>query len=229
MFFVTAQTVTNFSTAERRAINGRLALGFSLFLSVTLLILAPADLTLGSQGQFPMIFGSKQVDEPNLNYLPQWLKVLKRHPKEDFSQSSPKIAHWLRFLDGIKSSSRNTQIDAVNRYINKSPYVEDISNYGVDDYWAIVREFLQNFGDCEDYAISKYFSLRILGLPASILRIVIVQDTNLRVPHAVVAVNTDRGVLILDNQTTKVTPQNDIVHYQPLYSLNEHGWWLHLP
>ena len=32
----------------------------------------------------------------------------------------------------------------------------DISNYGVEDYWANIKEFLRNSGDCEDYAILSF-------------------------------------------------------------------------
>ena len=94
-------------------------------------------------------------------------------------------------------------------------------NYGVEDYWAIPREFLCNGGDCEDYAITKLFSLRWLGLPAEDLRLVIVQDTNLRVPHAVLAVSRGADIFILDSQVQAVLSHRDVVHYAPVFSINE--------
>ena len=71
--------------------------------------------------------------------------------------------------------------------------------------------------------------MRWLGYPQESLRIVVVQDTNLRVPHAVLAVQDGKDVLILDNQVPSIVPQRDVVHYAPVYSVNEKSWWLHLP
>ena len=64
-----------------------------------------------------------------------------------------------------------------NRYANDKDYVLDLDHYGVDDYWAVPREFLPLGGDCEDYAITKYFSLRWLGFTGDELRVVIVVPT----------------------------------------------------
>ena len=33
--------------------------------------------------------------------------------------------------------------------------------------------------------------------------------------------------MLLDNQIGTVVPANSIKHYQPVYSINEHNWWLH--
>ena len=136
---------------------------------------------------------------------------------------------WLAFLEGLRGKPREEQLEAVNRYANQKNYVLDIDNYGVEDYWAVPREFLYNNGDCEDYAITKFFSLLWLGFNTDDLRIVVLQDTNLRVPHAVLAVAGKDDVRILDNQIQEVVSQRDIVHYAPVYAINEHHWWLYLP
>ena len=118
---------------------------------------------------------------------------------------------------------------AVNEFANRFRYVLDQDNYGKSDYWAIPREFLTLGGDCEDYAIIKYFSLRQLGVPAEQLRIVVVQDSNLRIPHAILALYVPEGIMILDNQIQNIVPHSKISHYVPVFSLNERNWWMHLP
>jgi predicted transglutaminase-like cysteine proteinase len=120
-------------------------------------------------------------------------------------------------------------LQAVNRFANTRDYVIDLDNYSVEDYWAIPREFLSNGGDCEDYVITKLFSLRWLGYADDDLRLVVVQDTNLRVPHAVLAVARGKETLILDNQVQAVLSDRDVVHYVPVFSLNESRWWIYLP
>ncbi|MBL4762784.1 MAG: transglutaminase-like cysteine peptidase [Gammaproteobacteria bacterium] len=183
------------------------------------------------------LFNYTEEPQTDQSMIAQWLKTLERHLREDtpegnctnttFNQCH--LKQWLSYLNTIKSKSRIEQINLVNDYANKKTYVIDLQNYGVEDYWAIAREFLYNGGDCEDYALTKFFSLRWLGFSTDKTRIVVLQDTNLRVGHAVLAYYANDDILILDNQIEEVISHNDIVHYVPLYSTNENGWWLHLP
>ena len=183
---------------------------------------------LASTNSLDHIFHYRAVNYHDLNDLPQWLRVLRRHPREDI-RSDQGISRWQSFLNSIKNLPAREQIRRVNRYANKKRYIQDIDNYGQEDYWAIVKEFIQYNGDCEDFAITKFFSLRALGFPPDRLRIVILQDTNLGVAHAVLAVALNNSILIMDNQTEEVLSDREIVHYTPLYSVNEKQWWLHLP
>src|ERR1700761_8365923 len=136
-------------------------------------------------------------------------------------------AAWTTFLDGLRQQSRRDQLNAVNQWANARPYVEDQVNWGVPDYWETPAQFLAHGGDCEDYAIAKYFSLVKLGFSPDDLRIVIVDDTNMNVFHAVLAVRSDNNVWLLDNQLPQIVPMSLAVQYVPVYSLNERGWWMH--
>jgi predicted transglutaminase-like cysteine proteinase len=70
-------------------------------------------------------------------------------------------------------------------------------------------------------------SLRTLGFTNSEMRIVVLQDMNLRVGHAILVVNVGGQALVLDNQVRNVVRAETIHHYRPIYSINEHNWWLH--
>ncbi len=190
-----------------------------------------------SSQEFVNLFGYQELSQNDMSYLPQWLNVLERHitedvPEGDCTDSFFNTCHlkkWFSFLESIKGQPVLVQIEAVNQYANKKTYVIDMDNYGMEDYWAISREFFYNGGDCEDYAITKFFSLQWLGFDMNAIRVVILQDTNLRVAHAVLAVESGNDVVILDNQTKEVISHNDIAHYIPLFSVNRNQWWLHLP
>ncbi len=202
-----------------------------------LLPLVPGRAVAARQSGFHQLFGYHDNQQNNMSYLPQWLSVIERHLRYDVPEGNCTdgffnkchLNNWLSFLASIKRLSRRDQLEAVNSYANKKKYILDISNYGREDYWAIAREFLYNGGDCEDYSITKFFSLRWLGYSSNELRIVILQDTNLQIPHAILAVATGNDVLILDNQTREVISHRRIAHYIPLYSVNENRWWLHIP
>lgn len=192
----------------------------------------------GLAAAFPgELFGYRDEVQADLREFPQWLRVLERHLRDDLRDGDCTERHlnrchmerWLAVLRQLRTRPAAEQLREINRYANDKDYVLDIDNYGVEDYWAIPREFFTSGGDCEDYAITKYFSLRWLGYPHEALRIVVVQDTNLRAPHAVLAVGQGSEILILDNQVRDVLPHGVVVHYAPVYSINQRSWWIHTP
>ena len=183
------------------------------------------------------LFGYQQIQKQDLTLFPQWLSVLERHIlnlKDSGSCGSTKfnqchLRAWRHFLSSIKHLEVKQQIKQVNKYANEKEYILDVENYGVADYWATPKEFLINNGDCEDYAIIKMLSMKWLGYDVDSMRVVVVQDTNLRIPHAVMAIENDNDILILDNQIEEVISHADIYHYVPVYSVNEKHWWMHVP
>lgn len=183
------------------------------------------------------LFGYSELAKEGFQFFPMWPRVLRQHPldlqAEQSCAQSPRLSchltEWQHFLANLKSQGQRAQLAAVNAYANEKRYVLDQDNYGTADYWATPREFLVNNGDCEDYSIIKYYSLRNLGFPPEVLRIVVVQDTNLKIPHAVLAVYFDNDILILDNQVRQVVSHRITAHYVPVYSVNEKQWWMHLP
>jgi len=206
---------------------------YLLFALVCPLFLVPAGVEAFPAG----LFGYQQNQQRDIGVFNQWIQVLERHLKVDLPEgdcsekrlNSCHMNNWLSFLDTLRDVPGTGQLEAVNRYANSRDYVLDIDNYGLEDYWAVPREFFYNNGDCEDYAITKLFSLRWLGYSVDTMRIVVLQDTNLRVPHAVLAVAVPNDIMILDNQAQEVISHQDIVHYAPVYSINEQHWWIHLP
>ena len=183
------------------------------------------------------LFGYQEIQKKNLSLFPQWLSVLERHILNMKGSSNCQMTkfnqchllQWQAFLKSIRQLPTSQQIKMVNKYANEKEYVLDIENYGIADYWATPKEFLLNNGDCEDYAIIKMLSMKWLGYDAGSMRVVIVQDTNLRIPHAVMAIEDDEDILILDNQIEEVISHADIFHYVPVYSVNENSWWMHVP
>jgi predicted transglutaminase-like cysteine proteinase len=175
------------------------------------------------------IFGTKELHSSNLNMFPKWRDALRRFEGElkTCSGGACKAQEWNAFIDSVRNLSREEQVRSVNREMNDKPYVTDPVNWHMPDYWATPLQFLRKDGDCEDYAISKYMALKALGFRAEDMRIVVLQDTNLNVPHAVLVVFLQGRALVLDNQVSGIVPAESIHHYQPFYSINEDGWWLH--
>src|SRR5690606_24808805 len=89
------------------------------------------------------------------------------------------LREWEEMIALAKDKDIRKQLDIVNQWANAHEYIIDQINWGMQDYWETPNEFMTVNGDCEDYAISKYYSLRALGVPRSKMRIIIVQDFNL--------------------------------------------------
>lgn len=117
---------------------------------------------------------------------------------------------------------------AFNGFWNKVPYFSDAEHWGLPDYWASPVEMLaSNGGDCEDYSIAKYFSLRELGVPAQNLRITYVRALKLNVAHMVLAYypTPDADPYILDNLTDKIQRASERTDLEPVYSFNDEDLW----
>ena len=126
-----------------------------------------------------------------------------------------------------RGASQIDQLKTVNGFINQWRYRTDSYNYKTSDYWASPAEFFSRSGDCEDYAIAKYVTLRQMGFGADQLRLVVVKDLNQNIAHAVLAAYVDGDVYILDNINSKVRSQAEVTEYAPYYSVNEQARWAH--
>ena len=111
-------------------------------------------------------------------------------------------------------------LGAVNTAVNVAlAYGADRATWGQGDYWAPPTETAaRGIGDCEDFAITKMWLLRGLGLPADALQLVVLQDTKKAVYHAVLAVHLDGQRYILDNLTPRVRTDDAFPSYMPIMS-----------
>jgi len=207
----------------------------------------PLDAALAAAAKpVPSFFNTVEVRSQNLKPFKKWRAALSRYAKEAKSTAKLTCApgskldicsydDWVKFLATLKDKAPLVQLNEVNTRINQASYVNDQANWGQKDYWATPGEFMSRFGDCEDYAILKYLSLRRLGWKEKTLRVVAVKDLNLKVGHAVLVVlfthpKTGQILpLLLDNQIKKIVPANKVRHYQPVFSLNKFFWWKHTP
>ena len=111
-------------------------------------------------------------------------------------------------------------LQAVNTAVNAAlAYGPDRAHWGQGDYWAPPTETAaRGVGDCEDYAITKMWLLRSLGIPVEQLQLVVLQDTKKAVYHAVLAVHLEGERYILDNLSARVRPDSDFASYMPIMS-----------
>ena len=187
---------------------------------------------------YPNLFGTSEVRSSDEHEFTHWISMLDRNVSEEAAGDTPctpvatraacAVREWLDFIAAEQGHERMAQLREVNAHLNLHRYILDIVNYGISNYWATPRQFAVNDGDCKDYAVAKYFTLRKLGWDAASLRVVVLQDMNLGVAHAVTVVYVGDQAYLLDNQIREVVPAEIVHHYRPYYSINEDYWWLHI-
>jgi predicted transglutaminase-like cysteine proteinase len=186
----------------------------------------------------PSFFHTLEYRYSGLKPFPKWTGALERYFDERATkqggcdEAELNECHyrtWKAFLSAVRDVPADMQLSRVNDFMNRHRYIVDPINWGVLDYWESPNQFFSKYGDCEDYAIAKFLSLRRLGWESNDMRIVVLQDGNLNLPHAVLVVRHDGKNLVLDNQLTIVTEARRIRHYQPIFSVNEESWWRHRP
>jgi predicted transglutaminase-like cysteine proteinase len=137
-------------------------------------------------------------------------------------------------LAGLEKADDAARLDAVNRFFNhRIAFADDAQVWRVDDHWASPLETLQQgAGDCEDYAIAKYFSLLAVGMPAAQLRLVYVRlqiggSGGASQAHMVLAyyAHATAEPLILDNLVGEIRPASRRPDLTPVFSFNSEGLW----
>lgn len=137
-------------------------------------------------------------------------------------------SHWSNILDSAVSLDPMDRLRLVNDFANRVPYVEDLENYGMKDFWAETRTFFRNGGDCEDFALAKYKLLNRIGFHPDRLRIVLVLDQVRRVQHAVLAVDVNGEAWMLDSLVRDVVPHESAQQYRPTVSLSGPRLYVHI-
>ncbi len=165
----------------------------------------------------------------------QWIRVLDRLPRLSAALSAcatdpvhctaPWMNAWLQARRAAAGLERGEQLRAVNRFFNRWPYKSDRETYRASEYWAAPDEFMSYSGDCEDYAIAKFFALGELGFANRNLRIAVVYDNLRRIGHAVLAVYTEGDILILNNQTDTIASHARYDNFEFRYLVNETALW----
>jgi len=141
-----------------------------------------------------------------------------------------RIDAWQNLLATRRQFSELEQLNLVNRFFNSQlHYREDSELWHQPDYWATPMESLiKGAGDCEDYAIAKYFSLRHLDVPGEKLLITYVKALGLNRAHMVLTYYATPGSepLILDSLVDVIMPASQRPDLLPVYAFNGEGVWL---
>jgi len=208
-----------------------------LRLQMILAVVLTTITSTGAYGQAMYSFDTTEDFFAPAAYWSAWQDTLDRHhlereaihrclgDEETCSRRLKGLRHILLKGAGLE---REQQIRLVNRYINKHHYKDDrvSSRSTAGNQWETLTEFLHGGGDCEDFAVAKYFLLREFGIDAENMRIVIGKESQRATHHAMLAIRFDEDVWLLENDNTiHRNGYQDINRF--VYAINEQGIWDH--
>ena len=143
------------------------------------------------------------------------------------------IEKWEKLIKDNQDATDSEKLEETNAFFNGNfRFVEDIDLYGVKDYWAVPDEFIKKMaGDCEDFAIAKYFTLRAMGIPEEKLRLAYtthIKPSGEAEKHMVLTYldTPDADPLVLDNTIDEIKPMSERWDIIPIFSFNKTNLWI---
>jgi predicted transglutaminase-like cysteine proteinase len=172
------------------------------------------------------------ISEPKKNE--GWLKlhpiVLEKIELKYGPAARQRFVDWQKLMAAGKSITEQDKLREVNDFFNHNiQFAEDIVLWLKEDYWATPVELLcKGAGDCEDFAIAKYFTLLEVGVDESKLRITYVKALKLNLSHMVLTYyeNPQTDPLVLDNLTSTISFASERTDLLPVYSFNGTSLWI---
>ena len=141
-----------------------------------------------------------------------------------------RLTSWEDFIRQDKSKTDREKLEKVNHFFNSTiRFASDMEVWGVEDYWATPIEFLcKGAGDCEDFAIAKYFTLRAMGVDDVKLRITYVKALQYNMNHMVLSYYSEPEAepLVLDNLVDSINPGSKRTDLLPIFGFNGSGLWM---
>lgn len=140
-----------------------------------------------------------------------------------------RLVAWEKIIIQDTSQTDLERLERVNDFFNQMEFVDDTIHWGEKDYWATPIEFLgTQGGDCEDFTIAKYFTLKAMGVDEEKLNLTYVKALNYNVHHMVLTYFSTPGAepLVLDNLVGEIKSASQRTDLIPIYSFNGTGLWL---
>ena len=155
--------------------------------------------------------------------------ILAAAEKKYGIEARERLLAWQQFIRDDGSMSDFEKLEKVNNFFNELTFVSDAIHWRQTDYWATPIEFLASGGgDCEDFALAKYFTLKLLGIAEEKMNLTYVKAWQINQAHMVTTYYSTPGgmPLVLDNLQGTILPANKRPDLLPVYSFNGSGLWL---
>ena len=165
---------------------------------------------------------------PADEFIPS-IEILEKVEQDYGNYARQRVLVWYKLINEYNDARPLVKLELVNNFFNQLAFVNDSELWGQEDYWATPLQMISsNGGDCEDFSIAKYFTLRKMGIPEERMRLTYVKALQLDQAHMVLTYypTPESEPLILDNLVTDIRPSSERTDLLPVYSFNGNGLWL---
>lgn len=155
--------------------------------------------------------------------------LLQQVERQHGASSRVRLLEWLDLMEHVSLQDEKEMLHKVNLFFNRMRFVPDHIQWKQSDYWATPVEFLASgAGDCEDFSIAKYITLKTIGIPEEKLAITYVKAIKLNQAHMVCTYYEYPGAepLVLDNLTPSILPASKRPDLYPVYTFNGSSLWI---
>lgn len=156
-------------------------------------------------------------------------ELLERAAQKYGARARTRLERWQALIRDNQVRTEGEKLDIVNDFFNELTFIDDSIHWNKTDYWATPIEMMETGGgDCEDFSIAKFFTLKALGVDESHLRLTYVKALRLNQAHMVLTYFSAPGTepVVLDNLIAEIRPAHLRTDLQPVYSFNGDGLWL---
>ncbi|NQD91407.1 hypothetical protein HP532_01920 [Pseudomonas sp. CrR25] len=160
-------------------------------------------------------------------------ELILRKADKRYGRSNPakeRLVSWSNLIERSRHLPEREKLEAVNQFFNHEVrFSSDSLLWQQADYWATpVETLIKGAGDCEDFSLAKYFTLRQLGIAEEKLRVVYAQALRLGQAHMVLGYYSIAGAdpLVLDNLTDSILPASARADLQLLYAFDAQGLYV---
>ncbi len=146
------------------------------------------------------------------------------------------VADWRELLVSTAGLPDEAKLQRVNDFFNRRVrFGDDTEIWGKADYWATPLETLgRSAGDCEDFTIAKYATLRLAGVAPERLRLTYVKarigrpGSHIVQAHMVLSYypTPEAEPLVLDNLIAEILPASRRPDLTTVFGFDAAGLWV---
>lgn len=177
------------------------------------------------------ISGSLLCGMPKVEAKANWsFELILRKAEKRYGRQTPakkRLVAWNDLIERGRFLPEVEKLKIVNQFFNSQVrFSEDIAIWSQNDYWATpIETLVKGAGDCEDFSLAKYFTLRQMGVPEEKLRITYAKVVKPDLAHMVLGYYSTATAepLLMDNLVDDILPATERKDLSLLYAFDAKG------
>lgn len=157
-----------------------------------------------------------------LEDLPKWDRV-RRVLDADTMAADPRMQPWVAWAEALRGYPVSQRLNAINLRVNQRVRY---ASERVDNWQTPLETVARGAGDCEDFAILKYYLALHAGVTHDDLSLVIGRIISTGELHAVMVARSERAWRLLDNRINNVVDLGGHADLSTIFFVDVNEVWV---